>query len=246
MMKIAKKHLKRLKEKLTGSGRSSRRRERRRSKKAERTIREQIHQHEAVFQDFEANHSRCEGELATLSLLREMASSNVRDAYAFLRGKVPVGSEGLDTATSPVGVVSLCSLSGGLESEVAGFRTALEQMAAPSPVPVGGILRKIKRAANHARRLRALRKGLERVHESNVWCRENLLRMDGVFQRVRELKHVLACWTQNLAQAICCKKSVSHQRSTLVSAYFRAVMQILETDRLYENTQPNETTSSHR
>ena len=246
MMKIAKKHLKRLKEKLTGSGRSSRRRERRRSKKVERTIREQIHQHEAVFQDFEANHSKCEGELATLSLLREMASSNVRDAYAFLRGKVPVGSEGLDTATSPVGVVSLCSLSSGLESEVAGLRIALEPMAAPSLVPVGEILRKIKRAANHARRLRALRKGLERVHESNVWCRETLLRMDGVFQRVRELKHVLAWWTQNLEQAICCKKSVSHRRSALMSAYFRALMQILETDRLYENTQPNETTSSYR
>lgn len=246
MMKIAKKHLKRLKEKLTGSGRSSRRRERRRSKKAERTICEQIHQHEAVFQDFEANHSRFEGECATLSLLREMDSSNVRDAYAFLRARVPVGSEGLDTESSPVGVVSLCSLSGGLESEVAGLKTALEPMAAPSPVPVGEILRKIKRAANHTRRLRALRKGLERVHESNVWCRETLLRMDGVFQRVRELKHVLAWWTQNLEQAICCKKSVSHQRSALVSAYFTAVMQVLETDRLYENTQPNETTSSHR
>lgn len=246
MIKIAKKYLGRLKDRLSERGGSSRRRERRRSKKAERTIREQIHRHEAVSQDLEANHSKFEGELATLSLIREMDSRNVRDAYAFLRGRVPAGSERSDTESNRVSVVSLCFLPGGLESEIAGLKTALGPMAAPSPVPVGEILRKIKRAANQARRLRALRKGLERLHESNVWCRETLLRIDGVLQRIRELKHVLAWWTQNLEQAICCEKSVSHQRSALVSAYFRAVMQILEADRLYENTQPHETTSSHR
>lgn len=92
----------------------------------------------------------------------------------------------------PVGVASLCFLSDAMESEVVGLKTALERMWVPSPVPVGEILRKIKRAANHATRMRDLRKGSERVHESNEWYRETLLMMDGVLQRVRELKHVLA------------------------------------------------------